>query len=394
MKKKFKISNIFIIILAIMIIGNVYISIHKTFFKEDIAKIFGFSSIVDLSDVMSPTVKHGDVVLLNEEETYQEDDLIVVYYNDEFEIHRIVEETQNGYITKYDNVESVNREIVPYDDVQGKVFYTFKNGEVICTSTFAVIILFAILVHIHKFKNKHGVKVSIHDRIEYANEKKESVLEVKSNNKKENKEKIGKGKTEEKEKIKKEPNIVIIVIRKIKETLLKIQGRRLVEVLSILLIFGSIGTFTNARYSSEYSFDSTGHIANFYVEGVYTNYQEIIIDSLYPTQNKSFTVDVLNYNLDTVSDVKQEYEIMLFTTNNMPVEYIIEEVDPVAEQVYLGDFTKTVDTYLATGGILNHTTPEKHTYRITVSWLPGEDDPKYSKEIDYIKLILNAKQKD
>ncbi|MBE6138943.1 MAG: signal peptidase I [Firmicutes bacterium] len=94
--------------------------------------VFKYGSIAILSNSMQPLYSKGDTIVykkLNEEE---KDNLnigdIIVYYdkNENTIIHRIVNIQDNGIITKGDNNENNDNQIVKLSDIKGKYIFHIK----------------------------------------------------------------------------------------------------------------------------------------------------------------------------------------------------------------------------------------------------------------------------
>ncbi len=375
-KKNVKTNRVLTIIFIMIIAINTYVIAHKIFWKDTLPSFLGLSFLIDDSDAMYPEIKQGDLITTIESETYQSGDIILIYNNEEFEMQRVVDVVEGGYIAEYDSSLDENKHMILSEDVKGKVADVFENGQTIMDCQ--IIVLFAILLI---FEVRRIRKITIVREVENEAEEKLMINENTESNVYRRKIAINKD--------------------NVKNTLndmfggVKFNHRKLIEVMGLFVIVGSLITLTYARYSSEVTVSSSVQIANFYVDGVYTNYDTIILDDLAPGETRKFTVEIVNYDDTTTSEVSQSYQIMLYTTENLPVQYSIKPVTTTTSSTatYLSEFTESGEnTYTAEGGLLKHTTQEKHVYEISVSWDENIDNPSYSKEIDYIQLMINAQQ--
>ena len=120
----------YISILSLFIIILNFISI-----KSDKAfEIIGFRTYTVLSGSMKPKIQPGDVVVITNKKNndLKINDIITFKEDNDIVTHRIVDIKDNGYVTKGDNNNSIDYDIVPFDNVIGKVlFHIPKIGYVI-----------------------------------------------------------------------------------------------------------------------------------------------------------------------------------------------------------------------------------------------------------------------
>ena len=80
--------------------------------------------IMLLGDSMVPTIESGTLLVVQPEEQYHLGDLIAFVNEDGINVvHRIVEVTDEGFVTKGDNNPKRDRYIVTYDDAVGRVVF-------------------------------------------------------------------------------------------------------------------------------------------------------------------------------------------------------------------------------------------------------------------------------
>lgn len=138
-KKSQKIKKFLFIILYIILIPTMLLSLFFMFGELGNSKegtvFLNMSMYSVISESMSPRINKNDIIIVKR--GYKNDEFrvgnIITFKNSDGEIitHRIEEivlsDLQNAYITKGDNNETVDEEIVRYEDIIGKVIYTMPN---------------------------------------------------------------------------------------------------------------------------------------------------------------------------------------------------------------------------------------------------------------------------
>ena len=125
-----KISNIVVPILFIILVLNI-----MTTKSDKLFETIGYRSYTVLSGSMEPKFYPGDVVItkhknktdiqVNDIVTYRDNDGIII-------THRIIEETPDGYITKGDNNNVEDTDILTKENIIGEVKFSIpKIGYVI-----------------------------------------------------------------------------------------------------------------------------------------------------------------------------------------------------------------------------------------------------------------------
>lgn len=117
-KKTFHIlSSIMFYIIVILCMLSL---INRWIFKDTDQSIFGYRAVCVLSGSMEETLSVGDIVLIREEENYKKDDIISFREENTIITHRIIEITDDGFITKGDANNAVDSEVVKQKDIIGK----------------------------------------------------------------------------------------------------------------------------------------------------------------------------------------------------------------------------------------------------------------------------------
>lgn len=120
MKKFIKI--IFIISLFLLLL-NCYLRKEKSPLERRLP-IFIFQI---QSGSMIPEIDINEIVILWKYKDYKEKDIITYNVNNSYFVtHRIVKETEEGYVTKGDFNNTEDKQIVKKDQIQGKVIFHSK----------------------------------------------------------------------------------------------------------------------------------------------------------------------------------------------------------------------------------------------------------------------------
>lgn len=115
-------------LLAIMLLSNVYTIIARSVTGEVQPKFLGFSSAIVISGSMSDTIEVNDYIICLDVNDYDVGD-IVTYKNERGSLitHRIVSETDAGFITQGDANNTPDSEPVSQSDIVGKVVITIPK---------------------------------------------------------------------------------------------------------------------------------------------------------------------------------------------------------------------------------------------------------------------------
>lgn len=128
MKKVWKIAEkILIAILIIAVIASAVGMFQRVVLKEELPSVFGYKRAMVLSGSMEPTISVGDLVIYKEQSEYQIDDVVIFTQSGVFVTHRIVGITTEGYITQGDANNVADGEIIPFENVEGKMIYVLSG---------------------------------------------------------------------------------------------------------------------------------------------------------------------------------------------------------------------------------------------------------------------------
>ena len=117
-----KIANTLLIgALLLVLAANCYMMFSRFVLHEQQPDVLGYSSAVVISGSMSGSIEINDMILIHEEDTYAVGDVITFYSGSSLVTHRIVGETERGFITKGDANNTADLYPVPIEHVVGKV---------------------------------------------------------------------------------------------------------------------------------------------------------------------------------------------------------------------------------------------------------------------------------
>ncbi len=197
---------LFILLLVILIpilAINIYIMVQASQDDNKVPSVFGYKPFIVLSGSMETEIHIGDLVITKEVDpaTLKKDD-VIAFRDEENTVttHRIIDITEiNGtsyFVTKGDNNNTQDQNLVEYDDVEGiyigriigigNILYELSKPTTIIIVVFGVTIIFALLFHISnkKLKTQEELEFLEYKKMKEQQEKQEEVKEV---NKKESK---------------------------------------------------------------------------------------------------------------------------------------------------------------------------------------------------------------
>ena len=116
------------ICLSLILIYNIYNMINLKIFKKDLTTINGYGILDVISGSMEPTIKVGDLIVINTKDKNINVGDVVTFYDVDmaFVTHRVVSINDDMMITKGDANDSLD-DPIPLNNIVGK--YVFKiNG--------------------------------------------------------------------------------------------------------------------------------------------------------------------------------------------------------------------------------------------------------------------------
>ena len=126
-----KIISILIYIITVPIIIFNMTLIVKSYIKpNETPSFFGYKNFIIVSKSMENTINKNDVIIIREvqKDEIHKDDIIAFFQNNEVITHRIVDIVEDNGVTKYltkgDNNLHEDKDLVTYEQIEGK--YQFK----------------------------------------------------------------------------------------------------------------------------------------------------------------------------------------------------------------------------------------------------------------------------
>ncbi len=118
-----------IVLLAVILLGNLYILAAKNFLKHP--TLFGFSSAMVLTGSMEPAISANDMIVTQKKTAYEVGDIIMFESGNILVTHRIAEKTEDSFITKGDanNVEDASP--VKAEQIVGKVILIIPKAALV-----------------------------------------------------------------------------------------------------------------------------------------------------------------------------------------------------------------------------------------------------------------------
>lgn len=107
--------------LLLILAANCYMMFARLVLHEQQPDVLGYSTAVVISGSMSGSIEINDMIIIHAEDTYTIGDVITFYSGNSLVTHRIVGETERGFITKGDANNAADLYPVPITDVVGKV---------------------------------------------------------------------------------------------------------------------------------------------------------------------------------------------------------------------------------------------------------------------------------
>ena len=123
------------IVLTIVLSFNLYNFISINILHKDLADINGYAILEVVSGSMEPTIKIGDLIIINtKEKDYKKDDIVTFYdVNGSFVTHRIISINDKVMVTKGDNNNTIDEEI-SVDNIVGEYVLKINGGGKILSS--------------------------------------------------------------------------------------------------------------------------------------------------------------------------------------------------------------------------------------------------------------------
>ena len=122
MKKVLRIlSTALTALCALVLVANVYTLAMRALTDELQPDFFGFSSAVVISGSMSGSIEVNDMIVIHEQSSYAVGDVVTFERNGNLITHRIVGESENGFVTKGDANNAEDADALREENIVGRV---------------------------------------------------------------------------------------------------------------------------------------------------------------------------------------------------------------------------------------------------------------------------------
>ncbi len=172
-------------IIILIVTLNVYNFINIKVLNKDLSSLFGYSMLEVVSGSMEPTIKVGEIIVIDTDaKEYNKGDIVTFYdTNGSFVTHRIVKIDEDQMVTKGDNNKSKD-EPIDTKNIVGKYVYKFSHLSMIISFFKNPIVLILILVIGILYSYLSSEKEKIQNKKDTPRNRRRSHKQEKLNNKK------------------------------------------------------------------------------------------------------------------------------------------------------------------------------------------------------------------
>lgn len=171
-------------------------------------------------------------------------------------------------------------------------------------------------------------------------------------------------------------------------------------LLALALVTSLTSASTLAKYASHFSVSTSAEVAAFAGGGTVSF--DADLEGITPSQPRSMTFTVQNYEGEKNSDVQLDYTIRVETTGNLPLAFsLVGQTGEIADDNKpAGALTRqggNVWVWEAKGGVLpiaSEKGKKQHSYELTASWSSDAAKEDYSHEVDMVTVTVTTTQTD
>ena len=120
-------SVLLTILLVLLLACNMYLAVSKSVLHNDQPTVFGYTAAVVVSGSMSGTIEIDDMVIIHHQDSYAVGDIITFRSGQSAVTHRIVGETEQGFITQGDANNAADIAPVAPEQIIGRVEQVIPN---------------------------------------------------------------------------------------------------------------------------------------------------------------------------------------------------------------------------------------------------------------------------
>lgn len=171
-----------------------------------------------------------------------------------------------------------------------------------------------------------------------------------------------------------------------------------VPSLAIIITIITIVLFTSfslSKYKTTSTGSSGGRVAQYVLKINEDSTVNIPITDIKPNSSQEYYFEIINEENGKKNEVTLEYTIELENIANLPLEFTMYKYNEETKQYEEIKLNANITDKIK----MMADESKNHKYKIEIKWKDnnGEatyDSYKYSKTLDYIKIIVNAKQVD
>lgn len=137
-----------IAVLAAIVGLNIWQMAARALLGQELPGLFGYSSLVVMSGSMEPAISAGDLLIIRREATYQEGEVVSFSDNGSYITHRLVGQTDGGFITQGDSNNVPDPDLIHAEQIVGRVVLVIPGlgGALLFLRTPAGILLTGLFV--------------------------------------------------------------------------------------------------------------------------------------------------------------------------------------------------------------------------------------------------------
>ncbi len=139
--------KIFKILISIISSIILCLALYFGFNNRDLfINFFDMGTLLICSGSMEPELKLGDIIIIKKYDNYKTGDIVTYLDDDNILVtHRIIEKTESGFVTKGDNNNTRDKDVISKNEIQGKVIYNSKILKFIYNHWVYVILIVILL---------------------------------------------------------------------------------------------------------------------------------------------------------------------------------------------------------------------------------------------------------
>lgn len=149
---------------------------------------------------------------------------------------------------------------------------------------------------------------------------------------------------------------------------------------------------TYAKYVSNINHNAIVNVARPVIvyNGLNNGGLSFSLDEMNPTSEaKTYTFDIINEDDLSTTDVNLDYEVIISTTNNLPLNIYITCNDVTPTNSSIISTLTGVKMSTSFSGQFYHSIADTHTFTVVIEWQENVTNWQYANEVDQIDIIVN-----